>query len=68
MTTTMNTGAASLSDEQILALRKASAVLCGTGHHEEAGVINSILAAPAPQADAAIAAGGAQEPVNGEQA
>lgn len=33
-----------LTDEQIRHLRKASAVLCGTGHHDEASTINRILA------------------------
>ncbi|WP_248321988.1 hypothetical protein [Caballeronia sp. Sq4a] len=36
-----------MNDEQIKALRKASAVLCGTGHHDEASTINGLLAASA---------------------
>jgi hypothetical protein len=36
--------ALTLTDEQIRALRKASAVLCGTGHHDEASEINGLLA------------------------
>ena len=34
-----------MTDEQIAALRKASAVLCGTGYHDEASAINTLLAA-----------------------
>lgn len=37
-----------LTEEQVRALRKASEVLCGTGYHDEASVINSILTASAP--------------------
>lgn len=36
-----------LTHEQIVSLRKASAVLCGTGHHDEASAINALLAAAA---------------------
>ena len=35
-----------LTDEQVTALRKATAVLSGTGHHDEASEINRMLAHP----------------------
>jgi hypothetical protein len=44
-----------MTDEQIAALRKASAVLCGTGYHDEASVINGLLATPAPLSDEPVA-------------
>jgi|GEM_PF-2200205 len=38
--------AAGLTGEQIAALRKASAVLSGTGYHDEASTLNALLATP----------------------
>jgi hypothetical protein len=33
-----------MTDDEVRALRRASAVLCGTGHHDEASTLNGILA------------------------